>query len=52
MGFPDDFIIAKNKNVAYTQFGNSIVIDVLQHLLLKIVEHSEVKKWLKKRNQR
>jgi DNA (cytosine-5)-methyltransferase 1 len=30
MGFPDSYKICKNSNQAYKQFGNSVVIDVLQ----------------------
>lgn len=36
MGFPDSFIIDENKNQAYKQFGNGVVIDVLQHILNEI----------------
>ena len=36
MGFPDSFIMAKNKNQAYKQFGNSVVIDVLQCIAIQI----------------
>ena len=32
MGFPDTYIMAKNKNQAYKQFGNSVVVDVLQYI--------------------
>lgn len=32
-GFPDTFILPENDNQAYKQFGNSVVIDVLQCLL-------------------
>ncbi|MEG1049798.1 MAG: DNA cytosine methyltransferase [Oscillospiraceae bacterium] len=32
MGYPDSYIIADNKNQAYKQFGNSVVIDVLQYV--------------------
>lgn len=38
MGFPDDFIIAESNNQAYTQFGNSVVIDVIQMILKSIAE--------------
>ncbi len=34
MGFPEDYKIANNKNHAYTQFGNSVVVDVLQYIAL------------------
>ena len=30
MGFPDSYRICKSPNQAYKQFGNSVVIDVLQ----------------------
>lgn len=36
MGFPDTYKMAKNKNQAYKQFGNSVVIDVLQYIAIKI----------------
>ena len=36
MGFPDTYKISKNKNQAYKQFGNSVVVDVLQYIALKI----------------
>lgn len=32
MGYPDSYKIIENKNQAYKQFGNSVVIDVLQHI--------------------
>ena len=33
MGFPDDFILSKNKNVSYRQFGNGVVVNVMQAIL-------------------
>ena len=36
MGFPDSYIISKNANQAYKQFGNSVVIDVLQYIAIEI----------------
>lgn len=36
MGFPDSYIISENKNQAYKQFGNSVVIDVLQYISIEI----------------
>ena len=36
MGFPDTYKMAKNKNQAYKQFGNSVVIDVLQYIAIEI----------------
>ena len=38
MGFPDDFIIAESSNQAYTQFGNSVVVDVIQLIMESIAE--------------
>lgn len=35
-GFPDSFILAKSNNQAYKQFGNSVVVDVLQYILYNI----------------
>lgn len=36
-GFPDRFKIANNDNVAYKQFGNSVVVDVLQFIIEEII---------------
>ncbi len=36
MGYPDSFIISEKKTQAYKQFGNSVVVDVLQYILLEI----------------
>ena len=38
MGYPDSYIIAKNKNEAYKQFGNSVVVDVLQYIVEEIAK--------------
>jgi DNA (cytosine-5)-methyltransferase 1 len=35
-GFPRDFILHKNKNVSYKQFGNTVVVDVLQYILIEV----------------
>lgn len=32
MGYPDSYKMAANKNQAYKQFGNSVVVDVLQYI--------------------
>ena len=43
MGYPDSYIIAKNDNQAYKQFGNSVVVDVLQYIAIefgKVLENS------------
>lgn len=36
MGFPEDFKISKSKTQSYKQFGNSVVVDVLQYILQEI----------------
>ena len=36
MGYPDSFKISKNRNQAYKQFGNSVVVDVLQYIAIEI----------------
>lgn len=36
MGFPDSYIMSKNKLQAYKQFGNSVVVDVLQYVAMEI----------------
>ncbi len=38
MGYPDSYKICKNANQAYKQFGNSVVIDVLQLIAVQIGE--------------
>ncbi len=37
-GFPKTFVLDENKNQSYKQFGNSVVVDVLQNILIKINE--------------
>ena len=36
-GFPESFKIADNDNVAYKQFGNSVVVNVLQYIIEEII---------------
>lgn len=36
MGYPDDYKICKSSAQAYKQFGNSVVIDVLQYIAIEI----------------
>ena len=38
MGFPDDFKMSDSKTQAYKQFGNAVVIDVLQYIGIEIGE--------------
>lgn len=45
-GFPDTFKIPPKDSVAYKQFGNSVVVDVLQQIIEKIVEKEEVMRCL------
>ena len=45
-GFPDNFKIADKDTVAYKQFGNSVVIDVIQQIVLAITSNKDVMKWL------
>lgn len=36
MGFPDSFKYSPEISVAYKQFGNSVVVDVVQHIIMEI----------------
>lgn len=36
-GFPDSFMISENKNIAYQQFGNSVVVNVLKAILERVI---------------
>lgn len=47
-GFPDTFKMPSNKNIAYKQFGNSVVIDVLQYIIKSILDCSNNGKLLLK----
>ena len=38
MGFPEEFKICESNNQAYKQFGNSVVVDVIQYILLSVAE--------------
>ncbi len=38
MGFPETYKVCENRNQAYQQFGNSVVIDVLQYIALEFAE--------------
>ena len=42
MGFPDDFLLADTQEQNYKQFGNSVVVDVIQEIALKIIKTVEV----------
>ncbi len=45
-GFPDKFKIADKDTTAYRQFGNSVVVDVLQQIVVEITNNEGVMKWL------
>ena len=35
-GFPDNFYLSENKNHSYKQFGNSVVVNVLDYIMIEI----------------
>lgn len=37
MGFPDTYVLAETTSQCYKQFGNSVVIDVVQHIIIEIL---------------
>jgi len=37
-GFPDSFVLHENRNQCYKQFGNSVSVNVLQHVLKNIID--------------
>lgn len=41
MGYPDSYKISDNYNQSYKQFGNSVVIDVLQYIVRELSESLE-----------
>ena len=41
-GFPENFKIADRDSIAYKQFGNSVVVDVLQKIMKNALEKKEV----------
>ncbi len=41
-GFPESFKIAEKDNIAYKQFGNSVVVDVLKKIMKSALEKEEV----------
>jgi DNA (cytosine-5)-methyltransferase 1 len=38
MGFPDTFILHEKKNIAYKQFGNSLVVPVVKAIVERIIQ--------------
>ena len=37
MGFPNEFHLANSQEQCYRQFGNSVVVDVLQYIIINII---------------
>lgn len=44
MGFPDCFEMACTVNQSYKQFGNSVVVDVLQQILMEIIKQHMIRR--------
>ncbi len=38
MGFPAEYKVCENRNQAYQQFGNSVVVDVLQYIAIEFAK--------------
>ena len=45
-GFPVTYKLCNNDNVSYKQLGNSVVVNVLQLIIEKIIEKKEIQQWL------
>lgn len=43
MGFPDNFELADSQEKNYKQFGNSVVVDVLQYIVQEIIMRLDIK---------
>jgi len=43
MGYPENYIINESINQAHKQFGNSVVIDVLQYIIKGIIDEGSIK---------
>jgi DNA (cytosine-5)-methyltransferase 1 len=41
MGFPDSFIPASTIHMAHKQFGNSVVVDVIQRIILEAIKANQ-----------
>ncbi len=37
-GFPESYKISTNPNTAYKQFGNTVVVDVVQYIIIEIIK--------------
>ncbi len=42
MGFPDDFKLSQSQEQNYKQFGNSVVVDVIQSIVMEVIKKIEV----------
>ena len=38
MGFPEDFKICENLNQSYTQFGNAVIVNIVQYILKDLID--------------
>lgn len=43
MGYPENYIIDESVNQAQKQFGNSVVVDVLQYVIKSIIDEGSIK---------
>ena len=43
MGYPDSYIMDESVNQAQKQFGNSVVVDVLQYIIKSIIDEGSIK---------
>lgn len=43
MGYPEDYVINESVNQAHKQFGNSVVVDVLQYVVKNIIDGGSIK---------
>lgn len=42
MGFPDDYVLNPSINQAHKQFGNSVIVDMIQYIAKEIVDDGSV----------
>lgn len=43
MGYPEEYVIDESVNQAQKQFGNSVVVDVLQYVVKNIIDEGSIK---------
>lgn len=46
MGYPEEYIINESVNQAQKQFGNSVVVDVLQYIIKNLIDRGSIKEWI------